>query len=618
MKKLLLLACLFTLMQAGTPTSATPSPLPSTVQADGTLTLDQFREQLDAYTDRLSALMPGENVGEVPETEWNRFDQLLQQMALWLEDGTITDDNAAQYLAQIEDAWQQLEATIVRFDISAEGNYRLFSYKLQPDSTYLVENNPYAVAENTNQPWGFYARVVADGQLEQLVNHDEGNKSGETAWYRGSGAWFYITDQGAMHPMTNRAPVIMFTAPADGVYRMDLTLYRPNPNPSVENPLYVRWYHLYGGADNVAQTDQAILSQQYGSVQNDGQQGKRRISTTLFAYLMEGDRLFFEIDCYTVNRNSSAGTQVLNLTAVSHITDEQPLTVADAQASGQLFVNPYASGDCTLLRQTIAQAEEALATTTVGTEPGQYPEDVHQQLLVALEEARTAVQNEGDPNQTQGQVDAINRALQQALQTYLDSRNPVTLQPQGEFSIQLAGTERFLTRKDLATTGTHYYAAIADGAAVEADMEKNVKTLDQYTWTFTFTPAEGTTGVFITTEDGYLTADGYVRIGDPSEAPVLTLACAQPGDELFAIRRPDGLFWNNSFAWKSPYDIIATSASPQYIWQLSSATLTAIDGVEAGPTANADSRSYDLSGRPLTSTLKKGIYIRQGRKIVVK
>ena len=66
------------------------------------------------------------------------------------------------------------------------------------------------------------------------------------------------------------------------------------------------------------------------------------------------------------------------------------------------------------------------------------------------------------------------------------------------------------------------------------------------------------------------------------------------------------------------FDIIATSASPQYIWQLSSATLTGIDGVEAGPTANADSRSYDLSGRPVASTLKKGIYIRQGRKIVVK
>ena len=28
--------------------------------------------------------------------------------------------------------------------------------------------------------------------------------------------------------------------------------------------------------------------------------------------------------------------------------------------------------------------------------------------------------------------------------------------------------------------------------------------------------------------------------------------------------------------------------------------------------------SYDLSGRPVTATLKKGIYIRQGRKIVVK
>ena len=576
--------------------------------------LNAMREQLNAYMDRLSTLNAGTEVGDVPEEKWNEFDQLLDQYDRWIADGTINATNVAQYVKQLEQAWARLQSAVIRYDVQAEGNYCLFAYDVQADGTFQVTNNPDAMAENTNLPWGFYARNVGNGTLEQLENHDANNKATESAWYKGSGDWFYITDQGAMHPMTNRAPAIMFTAPDDGTYRIDLTLYRPNPNPSVENPLYIRWFHLYDGAENVAQSEQAVLSEQYGSVANDGEGGKKPVSTAFYAYLKAGDRLFFEIDCYTANRNSSAGTQILSLTAMSHVTDYEPITPTEAKESGLLFINPYAAGDCTQLRQIVAEAENTIATTQVGAEPGLYPQEAADELQSAVALAHDMLKQEGDPALTQGLVDEMAQTLQRAIATYLASRNPVTLQPEGQFSIQLAGTERFLTRKNSA--GDHYYANVIDAAGVEADMAKNGTALDDYTWTFTFTPVEGTNTVTITTDDGYLTADGYVRIGDTAEAPAFTLACENAGDELFAIRRPDGLYLTSSFAWKSPYDIIGTSATPQYIWQLSTATVTAVEALTSAPaTAAASKYVYDLSGRRVSHPTR-GIYIQNGRKVV--
>lgn len=594
-------------------------PYDETVLENVTATIDQYR-------DRLSELETGSDVGCVPEADWLAFDNLLTQFEALLEDGTINASNAQNYINDIEQAWKRVLASIIRFDPAAQGNYVLFhSSGNIGEESFKVESDEEAMAENTDQPWGFYSHVVANGTLEKLENHDESNMLKEIAWYRGANQWFYIGHKGQMHPLTDRAPAIMFTAMEDGIYYLGLTLYRPNPNPNVENPLYVRWYHMQAGTESVA-TSNAILSAEYGSVANDGEGGKKPVSTAFYANLKQGDRVFFEVDAYTSNRNSSAGTQILDLVAYSHTTDDEPITGALAQESGLLFINPYAAGDCTQLKAAVAEAEELLATTVAGTAPGQYPEEARQALQATLESARACIQLEGDASLTQGVVDDMTRTVLEAIEAYKSTRVPTVMQPEGEYSIRLAGTDKFLTKKN-AADDTHYYAAITDYVGVEADAAKNNVEMDQYSWTFTFQPVPESTGVTITTPDGYLSNDGYVIIL-PTDTetevalPVFTLVKENAEDEVFAIRREsDGRYWNSTMSWKAPYDIIATSETPLYIWTLSTATLTGVENITTAQTAGRKSNAvYDLTGRRIHMSGKypQGVYIKDGRKLFIR
>ena len=572
---------------------------------EGVLTTLQNR--VDELTDLLNEYDFGTGVGMIPADVWEQMQAMLEEYTAMIDDNTINSTNAAQYMERLEEAWQKVMASIIAIDMTAQGNSYLFSSTTDEDGNYVITADEDAMAENSDMPWGFYSRVAANGTLEKLTNHDDNNLAKTEAWYRASNQWFYITDQGSMHPLTDRAPGIMFSALADGVYRLDLTVYRPNPNASVENPLYIRWYHLYEDA-TTATADNRVLSEQYGSVANDGEGGKKPISTALYAYLKEGDRLFFEVDCYTSNRNSSAGTQILNLSVATHVSDDEPITVQMAKNSGVLFLNPYAAGDCTELRTIIARADSILTATTMGNEPGQYPEEARQALQAAVDDARAYLQMEGDPELTQSLVDQMARELEKAIENYLEARVPVVLQPRGEYSIRRVGTDKFITRKDLA--GDHYYADVTNLAGVEADMAKNGKTIDDYTWTFIFTPAEDGNEVYITTEDGYMTTDGYVRPGAPSEAAPLTLVKQEPEDEAFAIRRSDGLYWGDSFAWKSPYNLVTTSTSPLYIWVLDTVSITAIEDTEAVRAKALHTEWFDISGRRIDGAYR-GIVVRR-------
>ena len=57
------------------------------------------------------------------------------------------------------------------------------------------------------------------------------------------------------------------------------------------------------------------------------------------------------------------------------------------------------------------------------------------------------------------------------------------------------------------------------------------------------------------------------------------------------------MYWNGSFAWKSPYDQINTTATPNYIFVLSDQTISnalAIDIVES--TVVVSTQWFSLSG----------------------
>ena len=589
--------------------------------------LSRLTDKMSEYREQFRHFEAGNKPGQFTEEGLEAFEEAFDKIQYYIDEGVVNSLNADYYVEMLEEAWQALMRTMARVDVDAEGNFKLITsmpivgtneLELMPDEEAFVANN--------DAPWGFYARVVADGTLEKFTKHDANNKSGEEAWYRGSGEWFYVTERGALHPLTDRAPGILFTAGEAGVYRFDLSAYRPNPNPKVENPLYVRCYVLTADMKRV-QSHQAVLSKEYGSVKNDGADGKAPIDLAFYVGLQAGDRVFMEIDAYTSGSIASAGTQLLNLTACRFVTEGQLITAADAEASDELFVNPYTLGDATELRNTIAEAEQLLKDTEekLGEADGQYDESLYLTLEETMAEAYDFIAVEGTPDGTQVRFDEMKYRLEEAIAALRQSKNSYHLIVSGDYSISIVGTDKHLTQNNMAPGAAYYYANFFDADGVVSDAARFEEwEAEDYNWTFTFTPSEfDERYVHITSKDGWLTQDAYISTGDDPnpESHLLELVVENPEDEVFAVRRPDGLYWGTTMNWNAPYNRIATSKEPLYVFTLTSDTPMAITAPEAWPTANnqssmvngQSSKYYDLSGRRIASreSAGRGILIRR-------
>lgn len=586
--------------------------------------LDKLTSKIDTYYDSYTAIKVGDRPGQVTQEGAVAFEQAFFSIQEDVNNGLVNALNADYYLQQLDEAWQALMRTMVRVDPFAEGNFRLITSTGTPGTDELVLTpDEAAFAANNDTPWGFYGRVVADGTLEKMPNHDANNKSEEMAWYKSGGQWYYVTERGAMHPLLDRAPGILFTAPEGGIYRFDFSAYRTNPNPKVENPLYVRCYVLTADMAQM-QSGQAVVAKQYGSVANDGAEGKAPVSLAFYAALNAGDRVFMELDAYTSGSIASAGTQLLNLTACRFVTDGQAITVAEAQESGEVFVNPNAVGDATNLRAAVAEAQALLEATAdqLGTADGQYDEALFQELKAVAEEAAEVAATEGQASATQARFDEVLLRLQQAITAFNQSKISYHLLVSGSYSISIAGTDTHLTQNNRDSGNTHYYANFfnTDGVIADAARFEGWEAED-YNWTFVFTPSE-TDARYIHIESangGWLTPDAYVEGGeDPNpDSHLFELLVEQPGDAVFAVRRPDGLYWDKVIDWKAPYNRIRTSTVPLFIFTLSEETPLAVTSVQERPLAQG---CFDLSGRRINGKTgpQKGIYIINGKKVVVR
>ena len=97
---------------------------------------------------------------------------------------------------------------------------------------------------------------------------------------------------------------------------------------------------------------------------------------------------------------------------------------------------------------------------------------------------------------------------------------------------------------------------------------------------------------------GYVTELGYVNESvSTTAAPAFRFFKYNADDEAFAIMNQSGYYWSNAFTWKSPYDQINTTATPNYIFVLSDQTISnalAIDIVEL--TVVVSTQWFSLSG----------------------
>ena len=588
-------------------------------------TLKQLVEEYEEFVNNADC---GNNFGQYSIEIANELMELTGAVYDAIDNGEIHAFNAPSYIEELQTLYRKFIESKIDIDYSAEGNYPLFTTDAV---TGEVKYNPEILADNTDNPWGYYYYEVANGTYNKFVNHNTSSKAGTSidAWYKGTGDWLYIADNGALHPMTNYAPAIMFTAPKDGVYKVNFGCYRPNPNASIENPLWIRARFL-DSATSTQDKDIYMFAKEFGSVANDGEGGKAPITMEYYVNMKAGDKITWELDCYTCNRNSSAGTQITTLTVCAGIDAESPYTLENIPAEADIF-DAYTAGDPSTLSIAIATAQTTLNKykDNVGTDGGQYSAALCEALETEISKASAMAEN-GD---TQYNMDLEVVALNAAAEAFEASRMPFEIFIEGSYAINLVDTEKYLTQKNKNGSGSNYYAAMTDYAGVVADATKNSKEVTEYNWTFTFKKItkqvstgeyDESTGEEITVpveqtsiygNDGYVSTLGYVQqTADETAAPAFRFFKYNADDEAFAIMNEDGAYWNGSFTWSSPYDKMNTTSTPNYIFVLSDMTLEKATSVETVETnaAVVSTQYYSLSGARIASP-KQGVNIRQQR-----
>ena len=613
----------------------------ATAEADSNYVDPYSMAKVTALTDSVNNCMDqtlnfedGMSVGQFPGGAINTFNAVCEDILDAISNGSVNDMNAYVYLIKLKNAWMTLMGSKIVTDFEADGNYRMFySTGSVANNNLVVNYDTQIMAKNDNSPWGFDAYNVATGTYTSLTTHGTGSKFGNStisAWYNNTSDYFYIADNGNMHPLTTASPTIMFTAPKDGIYKVNFGCYRTSPNTSLENPLYIRSRFISSTSSNCS-SDSYMFAKQYGSVANDGTKGKAPITMSYFVNLKSGDKITFEEDAYTSNRNSSANTQITDLSICSCVTSDSVYTLDIAKASGLDLFNPYKSGDATALRAKVAYTDSVLNAhiSQIGSNGGQYATDSYNTLATLIAEAKEYIDIEGDPSATQLLYDNEVKSLQKALTAFLSSRIPFDKIISGDYSIRLAGTDKCLCQNNSSNNG-FYYANFfnAAGAAKDAARFTDV-TVEDYNWTFTFTRNDSLNGTNITNPKGYLCKDAYVIAGidfNP-ESNIFKFYTENEGDSLFAVKRPDGLYWGNVVNWVAPYNKISTSTTPQYIFVLDNRTLTSVNSISNDTeTKQVSVKYYTIDGR-LANERQKGILIkcitfadgsRKTSKIVVK
>lgn len=588
--------------------------------------IELLRQMIDEYETFLEDAEVGDAFGQYNEELANQLIELISIVYDAVEGGEVHAFNSQAYVEELQDLWRKFIESKKDVDYDAEDNYALF---LTDPITGEVKSNTDAIESNGDTPWGYYYYEVGNGTYHKFANHDTSSKLGNAevnAWYKGTGDWLYIADNGFCHPMTNLAPAIMFTAPADGVYKVDFSCFRPDPNVKVENPLWVRARFMEKDAET-QDKDVFMFAKEYGSVANDGQDGKAPISMEYYVNMKQGDKITWEIDCYTSNRNSSAGTQITHLSVCTGIDADNKYSLESIPEEADLF-DPYSVGDPTALENAIAEAMAVLDSCkgNIGTEGGQYSPDIYDELDQLITDA-AEIANNGD---TQYNMDQMAIKLANTAQALMASRLPYEFFIEGTYAINIADTEKYLTQKNKNTNGSNYYAAFTDYAGVVADATKNGMEATDFNWTFTFKKItkqvptgeyDETTGDDITVpveqtsiygNDGYVTTLGYVEeSSNEAAAPAFRFFKKEVDDEVFAIMNENGGYWTGSFVWQSPYDKANVSKTPSYIFVLSDMTLETATGVKAETAAAAvvGTQYYTVSGTKVSAP-QKGINIR--------
>lgn len=604
----------------------------------GTEALDALKEYFGEIENAWMDVESGSGYGQYPVEAVNAFEKVFIEVQEAMNSGAVNIMTAIIYENMLREAWEILASQKITVDFSESlNNYRLF-WLNGSEKAY----NADAMAVNEANPWNFGYYRPADGTFTAFGNHDNASLAGDKpAWYEKSGDWLYISDDGFVHPMVDKASSIMFTAPVDHVYKVEVGVSRSNPGTN-DWPMYLVG-HFFNNGNTTCDKGNYFLREAYGHKSNSNYNGTDTLVVEMFVNMKAGDRIAFENDCYTQGRNSSCGTEYTLLRIYSCLNEEIQFTADSASRSGLEFFDPYAPADMDSLKTLVAEiksfmqeiSDELAGPDEDGNMPeGMYDIAIAEELESMLEVADSYIEVEDEGSVTQVDVDLLIISLNDTYKKLVDSRAPFTFDINGQYNVRLAGSEYRFTQKNATSdaAGTFYYMGFMTIENVISDANKNGLDIGDYLWEWTFDKqtVEATndeTGETYNVEvctmgnkNGLVNTDGFVREVSSEltnynyESYSLRFVKKELTDSVFAVQRvSDGRYWTNTINWNAPYNKIGLSDEPQYVFVLDPASpTTGIESVE--PTENVGEvvsvEYFNLGGMKVSEPVN-GIYIKK-------
>lgn len=599
-------------------------------------------DALTAYFNEIDAawmdVSAGTGYGEYPIDAVNAFEKVYIEVQEAMENGAVNMMTAVVYEKMLREAWEILSSQKITVDFSEDmNNYRLF-WLNGTEKSYDAD----AMASNDANPWSFGYYRPADGSFTAFNNHDNASLAGDKpAWYEKSSDWLYISDDGFVHPMVDKASCIMFTAPVDHVYKVELGVSRTNPG-SNDWPMYLVGHFINSG-NSTCDKSSYFLREAYGHKSNSKYTGTDTLTVEMFVNMKAGDKILFENDCYTQGRNSSCGTEYTQLRIYSCLNEDIQFTTDSASTSGLEFFDPYAAANMDSLKTVVAEmkafmqeiSDELGAPDEDGNIPeGMYDLTIAEELEGMLDVADSYIEVEDEGTVTQVDVDLLIISLHDTFNKLVDSRAPFTFDISGEYNVRLAGTEYRFTQKNATSdaAGTFYYMGYMNMQNVIDDSNKSGVDIADYLWEWTFGKqtvevVDDMTGETSTIEvctmgnkNGLVNTDGFVREVSSEltnynyESYSLRFVKHELADSVFAVQRvSDGRYWTNTINWNAPYNKVGLSDEPQYIFVLDPASpTTGIEGVESAENAGevVSVEYFNIGGMKVAEPVK-GIYIKK-------
>ncbi len=277
------------------------------------------------------------------------------------KEGDLTPSELLPYIEEAYAIITNFWASMITVDFSLPLNSSLFPYSAEiaeeanaHDLLFMGYDSPWSFGEVLSTGINYW--TLENASCDDSYSEDgKGTANGILTWHdNASTAWQYMRTDGIVHSLQKTPLAAIFTATADAVYVLHATVSSQDADRvnKGRGDLLSYAYFIQNGSETLNQIGEPI------SYNNNTDPADHRFYVNLKA----GDKVAITLADCRHNSNGNQLSKIDTLYVLGNKDEETGYTKADAEASGQLFFNPYTPAeDWSALPAAIEKGKVVLA-----------------------------------------------------------------------------------------------------------------------------------------------------------------------------------------------------------------------------------------------------------------